>query len=55
MLGTGNSLVVQQLGLRASTAGGLGSIPSWGSKILQDARRGQKKKKKNARNKFRFF
>ena len=30
---SGNSLVVQWLGLRAFTAGGLGSIPSQGTKI----------------------
>ena len=32
---TENSLVVQWLGLRASTAGGTGSIPGWGTNILQ--------------------
>ena len=41
----GNSLVVQWLGLRASTAGGTGSIPGWGNKILQAAWCSQKKKK----------
>ena len=30
----GTSLVVQWLGLRASTAEGLGSSPCWGTKIL---------------------
>ena len=30
------------LGLRASTAGGTGSIPGWGIKTLQAAWRGQK-------------
>ena len=29
----GTSLVVQWLGLHASTAGGQGSIPGWGTKI----------------------
>lgn len=28
-----NSLAVQKLGLCAATAGGMGSIPSWGTKI----------------------
>ena len=40
----GNSLAVQWLGLRASTAGGLGSIPAQRTKIvLQAAQCGQKK------------
>ena len=30
----GNSLVVQWLELHASTAGGMGSVPGWGAKIL---------------------
>ena len=42
----GNSLVVQRLGLHASTAGGPGSIPGWGTKILQAAQHGQKKNPK---------
>ena len=29
----GNSLAIQKLGLCASTAGGMGSIPSWGTKV----------------------
>ena len=48
----GNSLVVQWLGLRASTAGGMGSIPGqgtkipgWGTKIMHAVWHGQKKKK----------
>ena len=32
--GIGSSLVVQWLRLQASTAGGMGSIPGWGTKIL---------------------
>ena len=40
----GNSLVVQWLGLRASTAGGPDSIPGRGTKILQVAWCGQKNK-----------
>ena len=32
-----NSLAVQWLGLCSSTAGDLGSIPGWGTKILQAA------------------
>ena len=31
----GNSLALQWLGLHASTAGGTGSIPGWGTKILE--------------------
>ena len=42
----GNSLAVQWLGLHASTAGGMRSIPGQGTKILQAVRCGQKKKKK---------
>ena len=42
---TGISLVVQWLRLRAPTAGGMGSIPGWGTKILHAACCGQKKKK----------
>ena len=33
----GNSLAVQWLGLCALTAQGVGSIPGWGTKILQTA------------------
>ena len=41
-----NSLVVQWLGLRASTAGGTGSIPDWETKILRAMQQcGQKKKR----------
>ena len=39
----GNSLVVQWLGLCASTAGGASSIPGQGTKILQTVWCGQKK------------
>ena len=39
----GASLVVQWLRLCASTAGGMGSIPGWGTKIPHDAGSGQKK------------
>ncbi|XP_029074698.1 CBP80/20-dependent translation initiation factor isoform X2 [Monodon monoceros] len=42
----GNPLAVQWLGLRASSAEDTGSIPGRGTKILQAARRGQKKKRK---------
>ena len=38
----GNSLMVQRLGLRASIAGGMGSIPGQGAKISQAMQRGQK-------------
>ena len=31
----GNSLVIQWLGFHASTAGGIGSVPGWGTKIPQ--------------------
>ena len=41
----GNSLVVQLLGLHTSTAGGTGSIPGQGSKILNTSQIGKKKKK----------
>ena len=42
----GTSLAVQWLGLHASTAGGSGSIPGRGTKILHAAQHSQKKKKK---------
>ena len=42
----GDSLVVQWLGLHASTAGGTGSIPCRGAKIPHAARYGQKIKNK---------
>ena len=42
----GLSLVVQWLGLCASTAGDTGSIPGWGNKIPKAVRRSQKKKKR---------
>ena len=41
----GNSLVVQWLGPRTFTAGGMCWILGWGDKILQAVRQGQKKKK----------
>ena len=45
----GDSLVVQWLGLCASTAGGSGLIPGWGTidKIPHAMHRGQKKKREN--------
>ena len=39
-----NSLSVQWLGLHAPTAGGMGSIPGQGTKILQAVQHGQKNK-----------
>lgn len=39
----GNSLAVQKLGLCAATAGGMGSIPSWGTKIPNATRHSQNK------------
>ena len=41
----GNSLVAQWLRLCAFTADGSGSIPGWGTEILQAAQSSQKKKK----------
>ena len=46
--------MVQWLGLYASTAGGTGSIPDQGSKILQAAGWGQKKGKEENGNKHRI-
>ena len=40
----GTSLTVQWLGLCNSTAGGMGSIPGWGTKILSDAAKRKKNK-----------
>ena len=42
----GTSLAVQWLRLRTSTAGGTGSIPGRGTKILHAVWHGQKEKKK---------
>ena len=39
----GTFLAVQWLGLHASTAGGVGLIPSWGTKTPHVMRHGQKK------------
>ena len=36
---SGTSLVVQWLGLCSSAAGGMGSVPVWGSRILDAIRR----------------
>ena len=38
------SLTIQWLGLCNSTAGGMGSIPGWGTKILSDAAKRKKNK-----------
>ena len=43
--GLGTSLAVQWLGLCTSTAGSMGSIPGWGTKMPQAAQHSQKKKK----------
>ena len=40
------SQAVHWLRLRTSTAGGTGSIPGWGTKVLQDIQCGRKKRKK---------
>ena len=42
----GDFLVVQWLRLHASTAGGTGSIPGWGTKIPHATWHGPEKKKK---------
>ena len=44
MKSLGTSLVVQWLGLHASTTGGLGLIANWGTKILYATWHGKKKK-----------
>ena len=44
---SGTSLAVQWLRLRASTAGGKGSITGQGTKIPQAERHGQKKKRQS--------
>ena len=46
LAGVGNFLAVRWLGLRASTAGGMGSITGRGTKIPHAAWCGQKEKKK---------
>ena len=45
MVGLRTSLAVQRIGLRASAAGGTGSIPGWGTEIPHATWCGQKKKK----------
>ena len=47
---SGIPLAVQWLGLCTSAAGGTGSIPGRGTKILQAAWHGQKKKKKKRKH-----
>jgi len=44
IFGLGNSLLVQWLGLHASTAKGASLVPGWGTKILNAT--GRKKEKK---------
>ena len=48
----GTSLAVQWLKLHTPSAGGMGSVPGRGTKILHAARSGQKKQK-NKKNKYR--
>ena len=50
---SGTSLAVQWLGLRASNAGGTGSIPGQGTKILQAACCGQKTNKRKNQTKIK--
>ena len=45
--GSGNSLAIQWLALRAFTARGPGSVSGWGTKIPQAIWCGQKEKKRN--------
>ena len=42
----GNSLAVQWLGFHASTVGGMGLIPAWGTKIPHSPWCGQEKKRR---------
>ena len=46
-----NSLAIQWLGLHASTAEGMGSIPGQGTKIPHATQHDQKKKKKERKEK----
>ena len=46
---TGTSLVVQWLRLHASNAGGMGSIPGWGTKIPHAMECGKKNTKKQTK------
>ena len=50
---TGTSLVVQWLRLCAPNAGGMGSIPGQGTRILYTSPRGQKKKREREMSKNR--
>ena len=47
MENSGTSLAVQWLRLRAPTAGGVGLIPDWGTKIPHAAQRRSQKNKLN--------
>ena len=49
LLFCGNSLAAQWLGLHAFTAEGAGSIPGWGTKILQAVQHGQSPPKNNSK------
>ena len=51
--GEGPSLLVQRLRLCASTAGCMGAIPGWGTKILQARQPKKKNKTKNQGGEFR--
>ena len=44
-MATGTSLAVQWLGHFPSIAGGMGSIPGWGTKVPHATQCGKKKKK----------
>ena len=50
-LQAGTSLVVQWLGLCTSTAGDVGSIPGWGTKLPHSGQHGQEIKRKKERKK----
>ena len=49
---SGNSLAVQWVRVCASTAGGEGTIPGWGTMILHAAQCGQKKKRERERERW---
>ena len=46
LIAFGNSLAIQWLGLHAFAAGDMGSIPGWGTKILQVEQRGKRQTNK---------
>ena len=52
MIKTGNSLVVQWLGLWALNVEGPGSVPGWGTRVPQATQRSQQNKQNETKKKW---